>query len=253
MYVQATLSLTDRKKVNILSQNIAKTAVIYIQNIGDSVSIKDFAIIYANTTLKRNIIIGEHAVIGKLPSRNALMKKKIEEKGQTILKDNVVIGSNVVIYNNVLIGENSLIGDNTSVFFNVTIGDNVLISRNVTINSNTSIGNYTRIMDNTHITGRAVIGDHVFISVGVMSANDNSFGKYGYGNHIQGPVIEDYVSIGAGAVLLPGVTLKRGCMVAAGSVVKNDVPEDIIVAGNPATFVRKIPKAIRRYSTSNSD
>jgi acetyltransferase-like isoleucine patch superfamily enzyme len=224
-----------------------KTGVVYSKDVAENVIIKDFAVIYANAILKENVIIGEHSVIGRTPTSNSLMEKELSDKGKTLLHEKVVICSNVVVYNNVSIGADSLVGDNSSVFYDVTIGEKTLISRSVTINSDTVIGNNTRIMDNTHITGKAVIGNHVFISVGVMTANDNGFGALGFGSHIKGPVIEDYVSVGAGAVILPGVVLGKGCIVAAGSVVKDDVPEDVIVAGNPAVVVRKVPRVMKRY------
>lgn len=47
--------------------------------------------------------------------------------------------------------------------------------------------------------------------------------------------------IGAGATILPGVTVGRNAVVGAGSIVTRDVPADTIVAGNPARIVRKIP------------
>lgn len=45
--------------------------------------------------------------------------------------------------------------------------------------------------------------------------------------------------IGAGAVILPGVTIGNGSIVAVGSVVRRDVPDDCIVSGNPARIVRR--------------
>ncbi len=50
--------------------------------------------------------------------------------------------------------------------------------------------------------------------------------------------------IAAGAIILPGVTIGKGSIVAAGSVVSRDVPDHVIVAGNPARVVSKlkIPK-----------
>jgi acetyltransferase-like isoleucine patch superfamily enzyme len=47
-------------------------------------------------------------------------------------------------------------------------------------------------------------------------------------------VLEDGCSIGAGAVVLPGVTIGRGAMVGAGAVVTRDVSADTVVYGNPA-------------------
>ena len=47
-------------------------------------------------------------------------------------------------------------------------------------------------------------------------------------------MIEDDVSIGANATILPGVRLGRGCVVGAGAVVTKDVPPGMTVIGNPA-------------------
>ncbi|MER7486065.1 sugar O-acetyltransferase [Streptomyces sp. NPDC126497] len=60
--------------------------------------------------------------------------------------------------------------------------------------------------------------------------------------------IEDDVWIGAGAVLLPGVTVGRGSVVGAGSVVTADVPPMTVVAGTPARVLRPITDADRRWS-----
>jgi acetyltransferase-like isoleucine patch superfamily enzyme len=57
-------------------------------------------------------------------------------------------------------------------------------------------------------------------------------------------VIEDYVFIGPRTIILPGVTIKRGAIIAAGAVVTKDVPELTIFGGVPATKIgiRKIEK-----------
>jgi maltose O-acetyltransferase len=53
-----------------------------------------------------------------------------------------------------------------------------------------------------------------------------------------GVFIEDDVWIGAGSIILPGVRLAKGCVIAAGSVVTKDVDKNAIVAGNPARFLK---------------
>ncbi|MEI7035754.1 acyltransferase [Fulvimonas yonginensis] len=53
-------------------------------------------------------------------------------------------------------------------------------------------------------------------------------------------VIEDAVWIGANAIVLPGVRIGRGSVVAAGSVVTRNVPPRAVVAGNPARVVRRV-------------
>ncbi len=53
-------------------------------------------------------------------------------------------------------------------------------------------------------------------------------------------VIEDDVWVCAGATILPGVTIGKGSIVAAGAVVTRDVPPGILVAGVPAVPKRKL-------------
>ena len=53
--------------------------------------------------------------------------------------------------------------------------------------------------------------------------------------------LKDGVWIGAGATILGGVTLHRGCVVAAGAVVNKDVPPDCVVAGIPARLLKELP------------
>lgn len=56
---------------------------------------------------------------------------------------------------------------------------------------------------------------------------------------VYGPItIEPYAIVFTGAVVLPGVTIGYGAVVAAGSVVTKDVPEMTVVAGNPARYLR---------------
>ena len=69
------------------------------------------------------------------------------------------------------------------------------------------------------------------------------------GSQFSAPVrIGDDVWIGAGAVLLPGVTVGRGSVVGAGSVVTADVPPMTVVAGTPARVLRAITDADREWS-----
>jgi maltose O-acetyltransferase len=53
-------------------------------------------------------------------------------------------------------------------------------------------------------------------------------------------VVEDEAWIGAGVIVLQGVTIGRGAVVAAGSVVTRDVPPEVVVAGSPARVIKHI-------------
>ncbi|WP_280523208.1 DapH/DapD/GlmU-related protein [Arthrobacter woluwensis] len=52
--------------------------------------------------------------------------------------------------------------------------------------------------------------------------------------------IDDGSWVGAGSILLPGVTIGKGSVVAAGSVVTKDVPPNVLVAGIPASVIRSL-------------
>lgn len=225
---------------------ISETARIYSSKLGKNLLVRDYAIIYEEAVIEDDVLIGEHCVVGRVPTTSVTMLKKLPNVAPTFIGRQTTLCAHVIIYTNVCIGTDCLIGDNSSIFTNVKIGDRVLISRNVTVNSDTTIGSNTRIMDNTHITGRAVIGNHVFISAGVLMANDNFFGKFGFGDQLRGPTIEDYVSIGLGAIILPDITIGKGSIVAAGTVVNTDIPPGVMCAGNPAKVIRKVPKYLAR-------
>lgn len=92
------------------------------------------------------------------------------------------------------------------------------------------------------------IGDDVALANEVYIMDSNSHGVEGK-PHVEAPVhIGDGTWVGARAMILPGVTIGKRVVVAAGAVVTRDVPDDVLVAGNPARVVRPLdyPAGCRR-------
>ena len=102
---------------------------------------------------------------------------------------------------------------------------------------NISIGNDTIIGERTVLDGRdkLIIGNHVDIATEVMIYNaEHDINEESFKGNSAPVTIEDYVFIGPRAIILPGITIKKGAVVAAGAVVTKDVSEFKIVGGVPA-------------------
>lgn len=114
---------------------------------------------------------------------------------------------------------------------------------------NITIGEGTIIGDRVFLDGRAklTIGNHTDIASEVMIYNSQHDLTDPSMKASEEPVtIGDYVFIGPRAIILQGVTLGEGSVVAAGAVVTKDVPEKTIVGGVPAVEIGK-----RRIKTLN--
>ncbi len=121
---------------------------------------------------------------------------------------------------------------NGSVLFycpwDIVVGENCTINEGVMLNANhgkITIGNNVRI------------SPYVLISTAGLNLAEDAKERHHEGEPI---VIEDDVWVGMNAIILPGVTLKKGCVVAAGAVVTKDVSPKTMVAGVPAVEKKKL-------------
>jgi acetyltransferase-like isoleucine patch superfamily enzyme len=143
------------------------------------------------------------------------------------IKDDVVFGENVTVVQPVNL-------------YGCTIGNNSFIGPFVEIQRNAKIGNHCKIQSHSFICELATIGNHCFIGHGVMFINDLfSEGGPAGGDPAKwkATIIEDHVSIGSNATILP-VSVCSHVVIGAGAVVTKDIKEPGIYAGNPARKLR---------------
>lgn len=130
------------------------------------------------------------------------------------------------------LGKNCIIkeGFRCNFGFNITIGDNCYFNYGVTI------------LDSYEV----VIGNNVFIAPNVViSAVTHPLVAKDRRNLKGGKtIIEDDVWIGAGVIILPGVTIHRGSVIGAGAVVNKDIDPNTVVGGVPAKFIKDINQTI---------
>ena len=114
------------------------------------------------------------------------------------------------------------------------IGNGTNIGALSHIGRDVTIGNDCKIQGSVYISDKTIIGNKVFIGPGSVITND----KYPPSGGEWSPVhIENDVVIGGNCTIIAGVTLSKGCVIGAGSVVTKNIPSNEVWTGNPARFI----------------
>jgi acetyltransferase-like isoleucine patch superfamily enzyme len=153
--------------------------------------------------------------------------------GITTIGDRAVIRSGTIIYADVEIGDDFKTGHNVMIREKTKMGDRVVIGTNSVIDGDVVIGSFVKIESNVYIPTHTKIGSRVFIGPGAVLTNDKYPQRLRDEYEPQGPIVEDNVTIGANATILPDIRIGEGSMIAAGSVVTEDVPPWSLVKGVP--------------------
>jgi acetyltransferase-like isoleucine patch superfamily enzyme len=123
-----------------------------------------------------------------------------------------------------------------------TIGEGCILGYGVYVDAGVHIGDHCKLQNRVSVYHGVTIEDGVFVGPHVTFTNDkhpravqpDGAPSTDADWTVSPTLVQRGASIGAGAVILPGVTVGRWAMVAAGAIVTRDVPDNGLVAGNPA-------------------
>jgi acetyltransferase-like isoleucine patch superfamily enzyme len=212
-------------------------------SINDNVVIGNNVIIYSEVVLQKNVIIQDNVVLGKSPVRprnSALNYSSVLPK--TIIGSESIICTSAIVYIGVNLGEAVFVADLATIRERVTIGNKTIVGRGVAVENDTIIGEKCKLETNCYITAYSHLEDNVFIAPCVVTTNDNYIGRTQERfSNFKGITVRRGGRIGANATILPGKIIEADGVVAAGSIVTKDVMSEVIVCGNPAKEIRKVP------------
>jgi len=124
------------------------------------------------------------------------------------------------------------------------VGRDCNICGHVFIESGAQVGSRVTIKNNVSIWNGVTLEDDVFVGPGVIFTNDKyprsprsaaAIGRYEHvENWLAMTIVRKGATLGAGAIVLPGITVGRYAMIAAGAVITHDVPDFAMMVGNPA-------------------
>ncbi len=143
------------------------------------------------------------------------------------------------------VGAGTRIWHNAQVREKAQLGDECILGKGVYVGEGVHIGNRVKIQNNASVYEGSILEDGVFIGPHVCLTNDklprsvtpDGRLKQGEDWELGTILVRTGAAIGAGAVLVTGVTVGRWAMVGAGAVVTHDVPDYGLVVGNPARLI----------------
>lgn len=193
--------------------------------LGDDVEVGPFSIIHANVILGNRIKVGAYCELG-IPTQ-------LGDGTPLIIGDGSLIRSHSVFYESSSFGAGLTTGHRVTVREKTIAGAGFQIGTLSEIQGDCSVGDYVRFQSNVFVGKTTNIGNFVRVAPYVVLTNDPTPPS----DVLMGCNIEDYASISAASVVLPGVTVGHHSLVAAQACVTKNVPPGKVVAGVPARVV----------------
>lgn len=182
-------------------------------------------------------MLTEPASVRPLPSSADLDKMDPETINPKPLSDASRVGSRLSVIVDCSIGEGTIVRDQVNLY-KCKIGKNCKIESFVYIEEGVTVGDHCKIKPNVFIPTGVTIEDDVMIGPNVTFTNDKHPRVTDDWELLQTTIARG-ASIGAHAVILPGIRIGENAIVGAGAVVTKSVPDNAVAVGNPARLLAK--------------
>lgn len=159
---------------------------------------------------------------------------------QSNIGRNAVIRSHTRIYADNQIGDDFQTGNGVNLRESNKIGHHVSIGTHSVVEHHVNIGNHVRLHSNVFVPEYSILEDNCWLGPNVVLTNAKYPTLPGVKDNLQGVIVKKNAKIGANCTILPGVIIGENSLVGAGSVVTKNVPDNTVVAGNPARFLKSM-------------
>jgi len=209
---------------------------------GEGVIIDSNAVILGPVTIGRRTYIGPNCVVGS-PTLEEL--NDIRTQGRTVKKKLTTIGEECIvrsgstIYSNVNVGDGVQFGHNVMVREEVSIGSGSKLGTNTVVDGWSKIGAKVSVQTGVYICTFSTVEDAVFLGPCCVFTNDKYVAQKPF--RLVGPTVKKGASIGANALLFPGVTVGEGAVIGSQAMVNSYVPPKTVFVGIPAKKLRDVP------------
>ncbi len=206
--------------------NIHPTAIVSEKAvIGKNVTIGQFTTIYDNAVISDDVIVEGYCEIG--------VSNQLSNSRKLMIGENSHIRSHSIFYDGSTFKEGLITGHRVTVREKTIAGKNLQIGTLSDIQGHCKIGDFVRLHSNVHIGQQTNIGDFVWIFPYVVLTND----PHPPSNVLQGVTVDDFAVISTMSVILPNVTIAKGCLIGAHSLVNSNTDENMLYSGSPAKKV----------------